>query len=67
MNDQTYAMIFFENEGRVSQVFLNRDPMEFKDQDGVMYAFTDLDEGLIFYEELVRKINSDIDWMSVQP
>jgi hypothetical protein len=41
--------------------------MEFKDQDGVMYAFTDLDEGLIFYEELVRKINSDIDWMSVQP
>ena len=67
MNDQTYAMIFFENEGRVSQVFLNRDLMEFKDQDGVMYAFTDLDEGLIFYEELVRKINSDIDWMSVQP
>jgi hypothetical protein len=67
MNDQTYAMIFFENEGRVSQIFLNRNVMDFKNHDGIMYAFNDIDEGLVFYEELIRKINSDIDWMSVQP
>lgn len=67
MNDQTYAMIFFENEGRVSQVYLNKNVMDFKDHDGTMYAFYDLDEGLIFYEDLIRKINSDIDWMAVQP
>ncbi len=67
MNDQTYAMIFFENEGRVSQIFLNRNVMDFKDHDGIMYAFNDIDDGLVFYEELIRKINSDIDWMSVQP
>lgn len=59
MNDQNYAMVFFENCGVVSPVFLNSNILNFKSQDGVMYAFNDLDEGLIFYEDLVRKINSD--------
>lgn len=67
MNDQIYAMIFFENEGRLSQVYMNKNVMDFKDHDGIMYAFNDLDEGLIFYENLIRKINSDIDWMAIHP
>lgn len=62
MNDQTYAMIFFENFGVVSPVYLNKSVLEFKDHDGVMYAFNDLDEGAMFYEELIRKINSDPNW-----
>jgi hypothetical protein len=66
MNDQTYAMIFFENLGAVSPVFLNANVFNFKNHEGVMYAFDDLDEGAIFYENLVREINSHSDLSKVK-
>ena len=71
MNDQTYAMIFFENEGVLSPVYMDKKVSDFKNDgvffEGVMYAFDDLDEGFLFYEDLVSKINNDIDWSSVHP
>lgn len=60
-------MIFLENNGKISNVYLNKSILDFKHEDGVLYAFDDLDDGFTFYETLVNKINNEIDWMSVRP
>jgi hypothetical protein len=67
MQKTNFQVIFILNGNELSPVYTNRDIMEFKDYDGVLYAFDDLDEGFIYYEELVNKINNDIDWMSIRP
>lgn len=51
---------------------MNADVFNFKDKEGVIYAFDDMDEGLVAYEQFVRDCNSRkdnnfIDWESVQP
>lgn len=65
--ETTFKMVFLKNEDRLSPVFMNANILEFKQYDGVIYAFDDLDEGFLKYEELVRETNNFIDWESIRP
>ena len=52
-------MIFFKDGNKLSHVYMNKSVFDFKDKDGAMFAFNDLDEGFLFYESLVNQINNE--------